>query len=129
MEETKLSNFESYLDYFNAVAVFDKVYFTQVLVNEEYDMELKLNTFDLKTKELKVEKIENTTDEPISGIKLVIPQSAPIEIPKMYAHVFFNESLPSLRSLKNDEGKLTIMGKSFVDVPPEESILYFDGSN
>ena len=93
---------------------------------------MKLCTFDLKSKELleNAEEIELNFDKELVGIKLVVPQSAPIELSKIFAHVWFYRNSASLRSLMNDEGKLTTMRKSLADVPPSvEDILYFDGSS
>ena len=93
---------------------------------------MKLCTFDLKSKELleNAEEIELNFDKKLGGIKLVVPQSAPVELSKIFAHVWFEGHSASLRSLMNDEGKLTTMSKSLADVPPDvNNILYFDGSS
>jgi hypothetical protein len=93
---------------------------------------LKLCAFDLKSKELfeNAEEIELNFDKELNGIKLVVPQSAPIEISKIFAHIWFWDKSASLRSLMDDEGKLTTMRKSLADVPRiVDDILYFDGSS
>ena len=92
---------------------------------------MRLCAFDLKSKELleNAEEIELNFDKKLDGIKLVVPQSAPIEISKIFAHVWFRDDSASLRSLMDDEGKLTTMRKSLADVPDVDNILYFDGSS
>ena len=92
---------------------------------------MKLCAFDLKSKELleNAEEIELNFDKELCGIKLVVPQSAPIEISKMFAHVWFDDDSASLRSLMDDEGKLTTMRKSLADVSADVDIVYFDGSS
>ena len=135
--ESNLSNLYTYIDHFNAIALDDKVYFLQVFENKDghksdsYAYKLKLCTFDLKSKELleNAEEIELNFDKKLYGIKLVVPQSAPIELSKIFAHVLFEDSSASLRSLMDDEGKLTTMRKSLADVPSVVDILYFDGSS
>ena len=136
--ESTLSNFNTWPHRFNAIALDDKVYFLQVFENyyghkkNSYAYKLKLCTFDLKSKELleNAEEIELNFGKKLDGIKLVVPQSAPIELSKIFAHVRFEDGSASLRSLMNDEGKLTTMRKSLADVPPDvEYILYFDGSS
>ena len=93
---------------------------------------MKFCSFDLNSKELleNAEEIELNFDKKLGGIKLVVPQSAPIELSKIFAHVWFKDDSASLRSLMDDEGKLTTMRKSLADVPTHvDDILYFDGSS
>jgi len=137
--ESTLSNFNTYSFRFNAIAKDDKVYFLQVFENKDghksgsYAYNLKLCAFDLKSKELleNAEEIELNFDKKLYGIKLVVPQSAPIKLSKIFAHVLFEDDSASLRSLMDDEGKLTTMRKSLADVPRYSAydILYFDGSS
>ena len=136
--ESTLSNFDTGSVFFNAIALDDKVYFLQVFENKDghknnsYAYKLKLCAFDLKSKELleNAEEIELNFDKKLDGIKLVVPQSAPIELSKIFAHVIFKDYSASLRSLMDDEGKLTTMRKSLADVLPDvNDILYFDGSS
>jgi len=123
--ESTLSNFDIYYWAFNTIALDDKVYFLQVFENYRYHKsgsyayKLKLCAFDLKSKELleNAEEIELNFDKKLDGIKLVVPQSAPIELSKIFAHVSFEGHSASLRSLMDDEGKLTTMRKSLADVP------------
>ena len=96
MESTLSDSVSPSFEYFNVIALDDKVYFLQVFENKDghksdsYAYKLKLFTFDLKSKELleNAEEIElNFFDEKLLGIKLVVPQSAPIEISKIFAYV------------------------------------------
>ena len=89
-----------------------------------------LNTFDLKSEEKKVEEVDVTFDQKLYGIKLVVPQSAPIKISEIFTCIYYKDYSASLRNLMDDEGKFTTMSKSLIDVPPiVVNILYFDGSN
>ena len=138
LESTSLSNFGIKSERSNAIALDDKVYFLQVFENKDghksgsYAYKLKLCTFDLKSKELleNAEEIELNFNKKLNGIKLVVPQSAPIVLSKIFAHVSFEDKSASLRSLMDDEGKLTTMRKSLADVLDDvDDILYFDGSS
>ena len=93
---------------------------------------MKLNSFDLKSKTLKAnaQEIEVNFGKEIDGFNLVVPQSAPIKLSKLFAFVKYKDWSASLRLLMNDEGKLTTMSETLVDVPPRViDILYFDGSS
>ena len=79
-------------------------------------------SFDKKDEEGKLIKL--------NGIKLVVPQSAPIDLTKLFAHVWFKDDSASLHSLTIDEGKLIKMSESHVTVKQNSyQILHFDGSS
>ena len=94
LESTLLTNFDSYIHYFNPIALNDRVCFLQVNEDKEaksYSYKLRLNSFDLEEEKLQEnpQEVEVSFDKQLAGIKLVVPQSASIEMPKIFASLFF----------------------------------------